>query len=371
MVFVALLIVINFYEFQLQAKGKGNVEVKKQPSWKYALDFTLEQRKKQHFSFQVVTTDTLVLPIRWTAPSLLKSGGTLPGDWKCWQAIPFKEKHKEYLKIRDKLNKEKKTMELVKWCEKNKLPNCAEFELRGILEKIWSFRKPEYKKYHKKWILCADKRQIDFSFPLPFEGEWFIIKDTSGHHRIKAGAAYAFDCVIKKNKKSFKKTKKSLKLEDFYAFNQPIVAQADGIVLFAEDKYEDNVIGKMGKFTQANMVGVYYGAGISALYGHLKKGSVVVKRGDRVKAGQILGRVGNSGASGMPHLHFTMLDLSVSIKGRFHFKKKVGGKWVEVKGKDLVEGRYVKNITPYKKILEKTKEESEKKPEKKPEKKSK
>jgi hypothetical protein len=45
-----------------------------------------------------------------------------------------------------------------------------------------------------------------------------------------------------------------------------------------------------------------------ALYAHLHTGSLQVRRGDRVRAGQMLGRVGNTGASGAPHLHFHLSD---------------------------------------------------------------
>lgn len=45
-----------------------------------------------------------------------------------------------------------------------------------------------------------------------------------------------------------------------------------------------------------------------AAYGHLKPGSVRVRRGERVRAGQVLGRLGNSGASSGPHLHFQLMD---------------------------------------------------------------
>lgn len=46
-----------------------------------------------------------------------------------------------------------------------------------------------------------------------------------------------------------------------------------------------------------------------SLYAHLEKGSVEVKAGEQVRAGQRIGRVGSSGSSFLPHLHFhVMLD---------------------------------------------------------------
>lgn len=50
------------------------------------------------------------------------------------------------------------------------------------------------------------------------------------------------------------------------------------------------------------------GDGVFAFYGHLRSGSVAVAPGEDVVAGAILGNVGNSGNSTMPHLHFHLMD---------------------------------------------------------------
>ena len=43
-------------------------------------------------------------------------------------------------------------------------------------------------------------------------------------------------------------------------------------------------------------------------YAHLKPGSVRVQRGDRVRAGQVVGKLGNSGNTEGPHLHFELMN---------------------------------------------------------------
>ncbi len=43
--------------------------------------------------------------------------------------------------------------------------------------------------------------------------------------------------------------------------------------------------------------------GIWIVLAHMKQGSVRVAEGDEVRVGEVLGVVGNSGASGEPHLH--------------------------------------------------------------------
>ena len=57
-----------------------------------------------------------------------------------------------------------------------------------------------------------------------------------------------------------------------------------------------------------NHVIVEIGTGKYAFYAHLASGSVKVRQGDQVSAGQLLGKVGNSGNSDGPHLHFQIMD---------------------------------------------------------------
>lgn len=45
-----------------------------------------------------------------------------------------------------------------------------------------------------------------------------------------------------------------------------------------------------------------------ALYAHLRRGSVLARKGQLVEAGERIACVGNSGNSTMPHLHFHVMD---------------------------------------------------------------
>jgi murein DD-endopeptidase MepM/ murein hydrolase activator NlpD len=48
--------------------------------------------------------------------------------------------------------------------------------------------------------------------------------------------------------------------------------------------------------------------GLYMLYAHLQSGSLKVKKGDKIKRGDVIGLVGNSGNTSAPHLHFHVMD---------------------------------------------------------------
>ncbi|HEX2284644.1 MAG TPA: M23 family metallopeptidase, partial [Mycobacterium sp.] len=56
------------------------------------------------------------------------------------------------------------------------------------------------------------------------------------------------------------------------------------------------------------------GDGNFALYAHIKTGSVKVKPGDRLTAGQVIGSVGNTGNSTAPHLHFHVMSTADPLR---------------------------------------------------------
>ena len=72
---------------------------------------------------------------------------------------------------------------------------------------------------------------------------------------------------------------------------QPVRASADGIVMRAGS------LGGLG-----NAIFVAHGFGITTRYGHLSK--IEVRPGQRVKRGDVIGRVGNTGRSTGYHLHY-------------------------------------------------------------------
>ncbi|MGI5481986.1 M23 family metallopeptidase [Streptomyces lavendofoliae] len=114
---------------------------------------------------------------------------------------------------------------------------------------------------------------------------------------------------------------------DFPAFGAPLLAVADGTVVRAEDRLRDHLSRNSlpalpyfffveGLFRTlggprriiGNHVVLDLGDGTYAMYAHLRRGSLRVRVGDRVAAGQPLASCGNSGNSTEPHLHFQLMD---------------------------------------------------------------
>ena len=80
-----------------------------------------------------------------------------------------------------------------------------------------------------------------------------------------------------------------------------IVAHSDGTIVAVRKDY--NKTDKTGN-SYGNYVKIKHTNGYYTLYAHLKYGSVTVKVGDKVKKGQVIGHMGNTGHSFGAHLHF-------------------------------------------------------------------
>lgn len=90
-----------------------------------------------------------------------------------------------------------------------------------------------------------------------------------------------------------------------------VVAAADGKVLRIRDGMEDASIAGRGSESVENLecgngAVIDHGNGWETQYCHMAKGSLRVKPGDVLKAGDRIGQVGLSGATEFPHLHFTV-----------------------------------------------------------------
>jgi hypothetical protein len=101
--------------------------------------------------------------------------------------------------------------------------------------------------------------------------------------------------------------------EQWFGHGADVVAAADGTVVAARDGLPEQSPNSLPAGidptqTTGNHVIVQIRPDTWALYAHLQPGSIAVAVGDKLVAGQPLGRLGNSGNSIAPHLHFGLQD---------------------------------------------------------------
>jgi urea transporter len=148
-----------------------------------------------------------------------------------------------------------------------------------------------------------------FKMVLPFFGEWKVTQGYQGEITHKEGWAHALDFeVFDHDDKKFKGSGDSV--EDYYCFNKPVVAPADGWIEKIRDDIDDNAIGDVDLVNNwGNTIVIRHAPRAYSALSHLKKGSITVKPGEFVKKGDVIARCGNSGRSPFPHLHFQVQDM--------------------------------------------------------------
>jgi murein DD-endopeptidase len=108
---------------------------------------------------------------------------------------------------------------------------------------------------------------------------------------------------------------------DWNGYGDEVLAVADATVARAMDDIAENPDPPVAsaapmppEIASGNYVALDLGGGRFAFYEHLRRGTVVVKTGDRVKRGQVIARLGNSGSSSIgPHLHFHVADANATL----------------------------------------------------------
>ena len=239
--------------------------------------------------------------------------------------------------------------------------NWKGLDASGDLTALWPFvrRVPGFEGLDKGLVHISakavlDGKDVSFSRSWPVErieplsvltpvtGTWQLSngpgrkeispQDVQPQHR------YAYDMVVLKDGRTHKGDPHLNK--SYYAWGRTIRAVAEGVVVDICDHERDNP-GYRGSFTQCynNRVVIQHPGNWFSAYLHIMKGSRVGRliEGTRVRAGQPIAKVGNSGNSSEPHLHFQafrvdktgrIVALPVNFKNAFH----------DIKGKKPVRG---------------------------------
>ena len=104
-------------------------------------------------------------------------------------------------------------------------------------------------------------------------------------------------------------------VRNYTDYGADVLAVADGRVVSAVNNLDDQIPGRLPdpstiniETVDGNHVVVDLGGGRFAFYAHLQKHSVRVNPGDEVKKGAVLGKLGNTGNTSAPHLHFHVMN---------------------------------------------------------------
>ncbi len=173
--------------------------------------------------------------------------------------------------------------------------------------------------------------QNNYVFPL--RGVWYVGYGASFHtgHRWAIPEEFALD-IAKVGESGLSHKGDGTRFDDYYAYGADVLAAADGrVASVANDQQEDPSAMQRPNETQeayfarlqkeqgerlakgltaitGNYVMIDHGKNEYSLYAHLQPGSVGIRVGDQVKAGDVIGKLGSSGNSTEPHLHFHVCD---------------------------------------------------------------
>ena len=180
--------------------------------------------------------------------------------------------------------------------------------------------------------IARDREAIMISPPLG-EGNWLAARGVSlglsGHRggaiRPQGGipyqkARYAFDFVRFTDSGQAFVGERSHN-EDWIGYGAEVLAVADGLVVRVQDGIPDSrpfdperLQGLTGETLGGNYIVLDIGNDLYAFYGHLIPGSPRIREGDRIRRGEVIGQLGSSGNSDVPHLHF-QINRAIPISG--------------------------------------------------------
>jgi hypothetical protein len=174
--------------------------------------------------------------------------------------------------------------------------------------------------------------KTQFRWPLG-PGKWLVFAGASFHstHRWGVPEAFALD-IAATGPEGLTHHGAGEANTDFYAYGATVLAAADGTVVkvlpFADEpapmlrhdgESMEDYLGRVSAEQNKRLalgaealggetISIDHGGGEFSIYGHLQPGSATVKPGQKVSAGQPIARLGSSGNSTEPHLHFQVCD---------------------------------------------------------------
>lgn len=191
----------------------------------------------------------------------------------------------------------------------------------------------DYNRYGEQKSAYAAVPVVDYHTPntyhFPVKGIWQVNGnyDCFGAHRTQYSMEFAIDLgKLDANHQSLWRS--GMEDEESLSYGQEVFAIGDGEVVdcfndaYWRVNFPVDTAGDAEKADRAevektvgrlpiqcgNYAVIRHAGGEYSVYGHMIRGSVAVQKGDTVHRGDLLGKIGNVGFSGVPHLHFHLMD---------------------------------------------------------------
>jgi len=154
----------------------------------------------------------------------------------------------------------------------------------------------------------------------PFAGKGIVLQGgaTNGGHRNRSGA-FALDAMGLDDAAWGVQRGDGKANTDYPGFGRTLIAPADGVVVHARSDRPDQPVGDasnpdyfaeefkaQGGGDPGNHVVIDHGNGEFSMIAHFMAGSLRVKAGARVRQGEALGKLGHSGDTNAPHVHYQL-----------------------------------------------------------------
>jgi len=182
----------------------------------------------------------------------------------------------------------------------------SRYHLNGLYPVQYQLFSPEKNLYLFRHYTARFRRQAPVHIHLPFYGEWTVSQAYDGKLTHQDDWRYALDFVVTDDDQKTYRLPGD-QLSDYYCYQLPVLAPADGEVVAIEDGISDNRIGDADlRHNWGNTIIIRHAEQLYSKLSHLKKDSFKVRVGDRVRKGELLALCGSSGRSPEPHLHFQL-----------------------------------------------------------------
>ncbi len=172
----------------------------------------------------------------------------------------------------------------------------------------------------------SDTAPVTLGAPLR-GGPWVAIYDPSmarGHRRVfvtvdgqaRIPGRFAVDFMKLDARARFSHDDSS-QVANWNGYGADVLAVANGVIAETRDGIPESATISFTRHALTEASGNYISLGLSggryALYEHLKPGSLRVKKGDHVRAGQVIAALGYTGDSTGPHLHLHVAGASSDL----------------------------------------------------------